>query len=119
MSIIDRLRAFQEDVRRQGGTLVSPEGTRQPHVIVMSNHHGWGDNVAWFRPPKPRHDDSRVIGRIHGHLDRRPQEGDFIHCEMKSGKLGAFKVLPGGSYPWDPPDQFFVDVEFDHYVDRP
>lgn len=80
-------------------------------IFKMWEHTKWGDSLAWSHH-------ARGEGlRVHGHLDIRPRAGDLIHARMKSGRVGVFEVLPGGKYCVDPPDQFFVDVEFAGYAE--
>ncbi|MEV4127055.1 hypothetical protein [Nocardia sp. NPDC049707] len=80
----------------------------------MADHKGWGDAMFWFRNPD---EDGR--GTVHGHLRQRPQPGDRIVCPMQSGRNAIFEVqVDGNSYPFDPPDQYFVNVAFVDYEEK-
>ncbi|MFI7191446.1 hypothetical protein ACIBQ0_17065 [Nocardia nova] len=89
----------------------APKPSRPRATYRMADHSRWGDNIEWFRMPN-----ESGQGRIHGHMRQRPQPGDHIVCPMKSGKDGIFEVMAdGNNYPYDPPDQFFVNVMFAGY----
>ncbi len=86
----------------------------EPATYRMVDHSRWADNIEWFRMP-----DESGRGRIHGHMRNRPRPGDRIVCPMKSGRDAIFEVqADGNSYPYDPPDQFFVNVAFAGYEDE-
>jgi hypothetical protein len=80
----------------------------------MADHSNWADNIEWFRMP-----DETGRGQIYGHMRQRPQAGDRILCHMQSGKDAIFDVLADDAwYPHNPPDQFFVHVQFSGYEDE-
>jgi hypothetical protein len=73
----------------------------------MEQHQGWGDRIGWFNYPT----------RIEGHLQDRPKVGDRVTCQMKSGKVGVFRVTEVKTFT-DPPDQFFATVKPLGYEDE-
>lgn len=84
-----------------------------PRTFRMGDHGSWGNTIAWWTLP-----DSNGHGRVHGWLQRRPQPGDRIISPMRSGRNGIFVVAAeGNNYPYDPPDQFFCNVDFTGYED--
>lgn len=75
----------------------------------MKAHHSWGDNIGWFNVETLQ---------LCGHTTPLVETGDEILCEMRSGKVGKFKVTevePCG----DPPDMWFAKSEFSGYVEKP
>lgn len=88
--------------------------SRKRHVYHMDEHKDWGDTIFWFTAPN-----EQGKGKIHGHLAVRPREGDIILCSMQSGRDALFQVREKDSiYPSDPPDQYFVAVNFAGYRDE-
>ena len=81
--------------------------SEEPKTYRMENHTGWGDRIGWSDYPK----------RINGHLSQKPSKGDYITCEMKSGKIGVFRVA-SIEYCRDPQDMFFANVEPLGYEDE-
>lgn len=73
----------------------------------IENHQGWGNRIGWSKYPTD----------INGHLSRKPVAGDFIICQMKTGRNGVFKVTEV-EYMRDPPDMFFATVEPLGYEDE-
>lgn len=76
---------------------------------------GWGNHIGWsdlkeFDTPKERF-------HVYGHQPRKPQKGDFLTAEMKSGKTAVF-VFADVTYCGDPPDMFFGAVDFIGYSDE-
>lgn len=67
----------------------------------------WGDRIEWRDFEK---------GGVTGWKQRIPEVGDWLLCEMKSGRTGLYRfaeVEPCG----DPHDMFFAEMEAVDYVD--
>ena len=71
-------------------------------------HEGWGHHIEFMDW------DTR---KIHGHLPNRPEVGDYLEAEMKSGKIALFRFTEV-DLMYDPPDQFFGTVEDVGYRDE-
>jgi predicted nucleic acid-binding protein len=50
-------------------------------------------------------------------LARKPEKGDYVTCQMKSGKVGVFQVVKV-DHCRDPDDMFFADVKPLGYADE-
>ncbi len=61
----------------------------------------WDSAVQWFK-----FEDRRVVGW----KCRRPKVGDFIKCDLQSGKVGIFRFTEV-KLERDPPDMFFGTVQ--------
>lgn len=51
----------------------------------------------------------------YGHLADKPQRGDLLQLEMKSGKMALYEFTKV-KYCYDPRDMFFADAEFKEYA---
>ena len=65
-------------------------------------HGGWGHHIEWWEDFSNR--------EVWGHLPDRPEVGDYLEAEMKSGKKAIFRFV-SVDYKSDPPDMFFGKVE--------
>ena len=55
--------------------------------------------------------------KITGHLTNIPNKGDYVTCQMKSGRVGVFQVLEV-KHCHDPRDMFFADLDPLGYADE-
>lgn len=78
------------------------------YVYEAKKHTGWGDAINWSSFEKRR---------IYGHLQRKPEIGDEIVFDMKTGKQARFAVI-NVTHESDPPDMFFADVMDIGYIDE-
>lgn len=70
---------------------------------------GWGDRISWWPENQLTH--------VSGHKTPKPQAGDVLICEMKSGKTGVW-IFQNIDHCGDPPDMFFADVNPIGYSDE-
>ena len=85
------------------------ENTSQPNRIIrMWEHRCWGDSIRWIDA------DSR---RLTGWLTPLPKVNDELHCDMRSGKTGRFRITKV-KYCTDPSDMFFADAEWMGYLEE-
>jgi hypothetical protein len=82
--------------------------TGPPQVIVMEDHKSWGNAIQWRDYEKQQ---------LWGHLTPRPAVGDEVLCELKSGRIGVFKIIDV-DYTEDPQDMFFATTEPIGYLDE-
>ena len=97
---------FGEALRFVGGIFRQSKHPEKG-AVTYSTGGGWGDRIQWMTFPTG----------IVGWKDRLPNDGDYLTCEMKSGRVGVFQmknVKPCG----DPRDMFFADTEALGYVDE-
>lgn len=69
---------------------------------------GWGSKISWVDYDR---------GKVSGHKRNRPNEGDFLECEMQSGRTGVFRFTDV-EHCSDPNDMFFGTVEAIGYKDE-
>lgn len=76
------------------------------YIYQGSYHTGWGDSINWSDYPKRQ---------MVGWLQRRPEKGDEIRMEMKSGKIARYVVLEV-EHCSNPDDMWFASVMDIGYV---
>lgn len=57
---------------------------REPRIITMEHHSGWGDSI-YFWDFKKR--------RVTGHMTPKPEKGDILRCMMDSGRVARFEFV--------------------------
>lgn len=76
--------------------------TRPVKIWDITEHQGWGNRIGWF-------DFDRL--KLSGHTTPWPEEGDILHCPLKSGEIGKFRFVKiewAGRDVWD---MWFADME--------
>ena len=87
-------------------------------TIRQENHRSWGNSIEWSTPPHEVRTGllrrRKVVGKLVGWLNRRPEVGDKFVSPMQSGKDAIFTVTSVEGVR-DSRDMFFADVEFEGY----
>ena len=72
------------------------------YIYHAENHKGWGNAINFSNF-------ENGIGRGHGHLDRRPENGDFIQAKTDQNRRINF-LVHNAEWCDDPSDMWFCDL---------
>lgn len=85
-----------------------PEVTVDSYTYLASSHRGWGNSITLESHESKDHPGMYRMA-AHGHLSRKPRNGDLIVSKMVSGKTSKLLVY-NVRYPGDPSDVWFCDL---------
>lgn len=77
------------------------------NAVTFECGGGWGDAINWNEPS---------MTDVHGWKRNKPQPGDVLLSDMRSGRKGVF-IFQSIQNCGDPPDMFFAKVHGVGYTD--
>jgi hypothetical protein len=88
-----------------------PQDFRDMKGKIFEIGGGWGNSIQWSSFGKETQGT-----RVHGWKTPRPNVGDWLVSDMRSGGKGVFRFMEM-DYKNDPRDMFFATVEGIDYLD--